>query len=188
MNSTQRMTTDSKNASDASALQPSGVDGGLEDLCQKMLSNIQDALALSRKLERVLESVHQKMLERNIAALEHTLENQIQLLNMLQMNGALREHYLKPFGLSPDQQGMSHFFSLVNRQSSNTLTVNGQALDKYWYQLEGSAHRCQQINSANGRLLARLSASTRKIIELTFSGQTAATYDQNGLTVNSMAE
>lgn len=188
MNSTQRMTTDSKNAGDSSALQPSGVDSGLEDLCQKMLGNIQDALALSRKLERVLESVHQKMLERNITALEHSLETQVQLLNMLQMNGALREHYLKHFGLSPDQQGMSHFFSLVNRQQPNTTTVNGTTLDKYWSQLERSANRCQQINSANGRLLARLSASTRKIIALTFSEQTAATYDQNGLTVNSMAE
>ncbi|WBA85461.1 flagellar protein FlgN [Endozoicomonas sp. GU-1] len=188
MNSTQRMTTDAKNASDASARQPAGVDGGLEDLGQKMLGNIQDALALSRKLERVLESVHQKMLERNITALEHSLETQIQLLNMLQMNGALREHYLKPLGLSPDQQGMSHFFSLVNQQPANASTVNRQALNKYWVQLEGSANRCQQINSANGRLLARLSASTRKIIALTFSGQTAATYDQNGLTVNSMAE
>ena len=188
MNSTQRMTTDSKNLNDTSTPQPSGVDSGIEDLCQKMLGNIQDALALSRKLERVLESVHQKMLNRNVAALEHSLEMQVQLLNMLQMNGALREHYLKPFGLSPDQQGMSHFFSLVNRQPANTSTVNGQALDKYWIQLEGSANRCQQLNSANGRLLARLSASTRKIIELTFSEQTAATYDQNGLTVNSMVE
>lgn len=188
MSSTQRMTTDSFSNSDTPTPQQAEVDSQIVELCQKMLANIQDALALSRKLERVLESVHQKMLERNITAVEHALDNQVQLLNMLQMNGALREHYLKPFGFSPDQQGMNQFFQLIKRQLPFSSKVNEQGLDKYWAQLEGSASRCQQINNANGRLLARLSASTRKIIELTLSDQAGATYDQHGLTVNSMAE
>ena len=187
MSLTQTMTTDSLSNGDSPTLQQTEVDSQVTELYQKMLANIQDALALSRKLERVLESVHQKMLERNITAVEHALDNQMQLLNMLQMNGALREHYLKPFGFSPDQLGMRQFLQLIERQPFS-LTVGEQSLDKYWAQLEGSASRCQQINNANGRLLARLSASTRKIIELTLSEQVAATYDQNGLTVNSTAE
>lgn len=187
MSLTQKMTTDSRSSGDSPTLQQTEVDGQVAELCQKMRANIQDALALSRKLERVLESLHQKMLERNITAVERALDNQMQLLNMLQMNGALREHYLKPFGFSPDQRGIRQFLQLIERQPLSA-TVSEQSLDKYWAQLEGSANRCQQINNANGRLLARLSASTRKIIELTLSEQAVATYDQNGLTVNSMAE
>lgn len=187
MSLTQKMTTDSRGSGDSPTPRQTEVDSQVAELCQKMRANIQDALALSRKLERVLESLHQKMLERNITAVERALDNQMQLLNMLQMNGALREHYLQPFGFSPDQRGIRQFLQLIERQPFSS-TASEQSLDKYWAQLEGSANRCQQINNANGRLLARLSASTRKIIELTLSEQAAATYDQNGLTVNSMAE
>ena len=186
MNSTPKMMTES--GSSNSSQIPNSPDRALQELFQKMVSNIRDALALSRKMEKVLESIHQKMLDRNITTLETAIEHQVRLLNMLQLNGSLREHYLKQFGFSPDQQGMVQFFDLIGQQSGLVPNDHYQALDKYWNQLELSANRCQQVNNANGRLLARLSASTRKIIELSFSGQSIATYDEQGLSVNLLAE
>ncbi|MGB0360863.1 MAG: flagellar protein FlgN [Endozoicomonas sp.] len=160
----------------------------LQDLFQKMLSNIRDALALSRKMEKILESIHQKMLDRNITTLETALEHQVRLLNMLQMNGSLREYYLKQYGFSSDRKGMNQFFSLISQQLNASANEHYQSLDKYWNQLELSANRCQHVNNANGRLLARLSASTRKIIEISFSKQPIATYDEKGLSVNFLDE
>ncbi|WP_095210142.1 flagellar protein FlgN [Endozoicomonas ascidiicola] len=185
MNSMPKTTTDAnlENVSNVA-----NTDRVLQDHFQKMLSNIRDALALSRKMEKVLEAVHQKMLNRNIASLEVSLEHQVRLLNMLQMNGSLREHYLKQFGFSNDSTGIKQFFSLMKQQPAIAPIEAYQTLEKYWDQLEHSANRCQQVNNANGRLLARLSASTRKIIELSFSGQPIATYDEHGVPVNPLAE
>ncbi|MGB1270516.1 MAG: flagellar export chaperone FlgN [Endozoicomonas sp.] len=169
-------------------------DPNFNEICLRMQGNIQDALALSRKLEAVLGAAHRKMLERDIPALEVSLESQVKLLNMLQINASLREHYLKQVGLSSDSQGINEFFNLIRQViperpgASTAALISPAALEKYWFQLEGAASRCQQLNNANGRLLARLSASTRKIIELAFTGQPAATYDKRGLSVSPVGE
>ncbi|WP_252178606.1 flagellar protein FlgN [Endozoicomonas sp. 4G] len=142
---------------------------------QKLLDNIRDALALTRKLEAVLSKAHNLMLERNISALETHLETQVKLLNMLQLNASLREHYLKEMGLSPDKVGMRSFLQMI------PLTPQTETTLKQWHQLEITAGRCRTLNQANGKLLSRLAASTNQIIDVVFATQESTPYNQQGI-------
>ena len=142
---------------------------------RKIADNIRDALALSRKLEQVLNLSHEKMLSRDIAGLETLLEAQVQLLNMLQLNGSLRSHYLKEAGLPDSREGVQLFVSICSNQPGLIVVV------KHWQQLEEYASRCRSLNRANGRLLSRLAATTNRIIELMFTDQEPSTYNEQGI-------
>ncbi|WP_257280609.1 MULTISPECIES: flagellar protein FlgN [unclassified Endozoicomonas] len=142
---------------------------------KKLLGNIRDALALTRKLEVVLSKAHNLMLERNIAALETHLETQVKLLDMLHLNASLREHYLKEAGLSPDPAGIRSFLQII------CSTPKAEATLKQWHQLEITAGRCRSLNQANGKLLSRLAASTNQIIDVVFSSQEPSPYNQQGI-------
>ena len=162
----------------------------LTNLCVKMQSNLQDAVALSRKLEKVLEGAHLHMLNRDMPQLEDSLATQMKLLNLLQVNGALRGHYLSQLHCSGDRKGIITFFTHVKSllgEKMNTL-VNYSVMHQFWEQLEETAIRCQQLNHANGRLLARLAANTRKMCEMVIAGQLSATYDKRGLMMGPLEE
>ena len=142
---------------------------------KKVAENIRDALALSRKLEQVLNLAHQKMLNRDVEGLETLLEAQIKLLNMLQLNGSLRTHYLKEAGLPDSREGVQLFISICISQPELLMVV------RHWQQLEDYANRCRSLNRANGRLLSRLAATTNRIIELMFTDQEPSTYNEQGI-------
>ena len=142
---------------------------------KKIADNMTDALALSRKLEQVLNLAHKKMLNRDIAGLETLLEAQIKLLNMLQLNGSLRSHYLKEAGLPDSREGIQLFISICSGQPGLSVVV------KHWQQLEEYGHRCKSLNRANGRLLSRLAATTNRIIEVMFTDQEPSTYNKQGI-------
>lgn len=142
---------------------------------QKIAENIRDALALTRKLEQVLTLAHDKMLNRDIAGLETLLEAQVKLLNMLQLNGSLRTHFLKEAGLPDSREGIQLFLSICSSQSGLAMVT------RHWQQLEEYANRCQNLNRANGKLLSRLAATTNRIIELIFTDQEPSTYNEQGI-------
>ncbi|MDD7804841.1 MAG: flagellar export chaperone FlgN [Endozoicomonas sp. (ex Botrylloides leachii)] len=159
-------------------------------VCRKMQSNFQDALALSRKLEKVLETAHVTMLNRDMPNLEKCLAQQMKLLNLLQVNGALREHCLSQIDCSADRAGIMAFFSQAREKLSSIVDTAGNysTMHQFWLQLEDVATRCQQLNHANGRLLARLAANTRKMCNLVMTGQAGMTYDKTGLMVSPLDE
>lgn len=142
---------------------------------KKIADNIRDALALSRKLEQVLNLAHEKMLNRDIAGLETLLEAQVKLLNMLQLNGSLRAHYLKEAGLPDSREGMQVFISICSAQPTLATVTN------LWQQLEEYANRCRSLNRANGKLLSRLAATTNRIITLMFTDHEPSTYNEQGI-------
>ena len=142
---------------------------------KKIADNIRDALALSRKLECVLKVGHERMLNRDIASLEGLLETQVKLLNMLQLNSSLREHYLNDLDLPANRQGVQQFMTACAGYKDIEI------LQTHWHHLEEYANRCRSLNRANGRLLSRLAASTNKIIELVFAGQEPSTYNEQGI-------
>ena len=142
---------------------------------KKIAENIRDALALSRKLEIILSAAHEKMLNRDIAGLEGLLEIQVKLLNMLQLNASLREHYLTDIGLPANRQGMEQFMNFCSACDGMDKVIS------HWQQLNEYANRCRNLNRANGRLLSRLAASTNRIIELVFTEQEPSTYNEQGI-------
>ena len=141
----------------------------------KLVSNISDALVLARQLEHVLNEAHQLMLKRDIVGIEIYLENQVTLLDKLNLNASLREHFLKESGYPSGRQGIHAFLKhIINTPWANQIAPQ-------WQQLALTTERCSRINKANGRLLSRLAASTQQMRELMFSQQESTPYNQQGI-------
>ncbi|WP_263080824.1 flagellar protein FlgN [Endozoicomonas sp. Mp262] len=142
-----------------------------------VMNTVLEARELFLALQAIQNRIHQQLLSRDISALQQTLKEQSGFVSKVRQNATLRSRLLKGMGYEVSGVGIKKMIATMPVSQRET------ALSE-WIKLEQSIVYCQELNKLNGKVQARLSSVTRRLLNMMNDHfYRVGTYSSNGVAI-----